>query len=173
MAMEKIPTKINLFNMYNAGSKLVGITGEVSIPNFEAMSETVEGAGILGEIDDVAVGHFGSMEMEIPFRMVDDDAIDLLNPLEATNLTLRAAQQVSTIDGGTDFKQMRVVLRGKNKGFTPGKVQQGKAMNSSVKVEVQYILIELNNKPMVELDKLNTVFKIRGKDILSKAREMV
>lgn len=39
------------------------------------MTETLTGPGILGEIEEVIIGQFGSMELEIPFRILDEDAI--------------------------------------------------------------------------------------------------
>jgi len=170
--MNGIPTKINLFNLYTQGNRMLGISDEVTLPDFEALSETISGAGILGEIDDPTVGHFGSMEQEVPFRVLDEDAVGLMDPTAPVNITLRAAQQVSTVDGAVTFKPMRVVMRGKNKSLSLGSVKQATAMSTSISMELTYILIELNGKPMVELDKLNGVFKIKGVDIMSKAREM-
>ena len=53
---KNIPTKINNYNVYNAGDKLLGVGDELTLPDFEATSETVSGAGILGEIDDPTIG---------------------------------------------------------------------------------------------------------------------
>ena len=42
-----IPGVINNFNLYNNGTALVGLTGEISLPDFEGMTETLSGPGIL------------------------------------------------------------------------------------------------------------------------------
>lgn len=78
------------------------------------MAETISGAGILGELDDPTVGHFSNMEMEIPFRVLDREATDMLDMTKAVRLTLRAAQQALTVEGDTEFRSMRVVVRGKS-----------------------------------------------------------
>ena len=67
---------------------------------------------------------------------------------------------------------MRVVVRGKSADFDPGKVKAGNGMETSVVLTITYILIELADTPMVELDKINEVFKIRGVDVLAKIKEM-
>ena len=46
-----IPGVINNFNLYNDGTVLVGLTGEIPLPDFEGMTETLSGPGILGEIE--------------------------------------------------------------------------------------------------------------------------
>ena len=56
--MKTIPTKINKYNVYNQGNRLLGTGDEVTLPSFEASSETVSGAGVLGEFDDPTVGYF-------------------------------------------------------------------------------------------------------------------
>lgn len=53
-----IPGVINNFNLYNDGTVLVGLTGEISLPDFEGMTETLSGPGILGEIEEVIIGQF-------------------------------------------------------------------------------------------------------------------
>ena len=71
--MNTIPTKINRYNVYNKGNRLLGVGEEMTLPDFEPSSETVTGAGILGEIDDPTVGYFGNQELEIPFRLLDKE----------------------------------------------------------------------------------------------------
>lgn len=59
----KIPTVLNNFNSYGAGHKYVGVSNEVTLPNFEYMTETIDGAGIAGEIEEAIEGAFGSLEI--------------------------------------------------------------------------------------------------------------
>ena len=46
-----IPEVLNHFNIYNGANALVGVSGEVELPELEAITDTVEGTGVLGEID--------------------------------------------------------------------------------------------------------------------------
>lgn len=170
--MNTIPTKVNRYNVYNAGDRLLGMGDELTLPDFEASSETVSGAGILGEFDDPTVGYFSNQEMEIPFRVMDREAVDMLDMTKAVHLTIRGAQQTTNSEGDIEFRAMRVVVRGRAAKFSPGKVKAGNPMDTSVTLTVLYILIELEGKPVLELDKLNEVFKINGKDVLKKVKEM-
>ncbi len=171
--MYKIPSKINSFNVYKDNTKLVGISDEVTLPDFESLTETLSGPGILGEVDDPTVGHFKSMEMEIPFRTMDKDLFVLSDDISSVTLTLRGSIQYTVNDSGaTAFKPMRVVVRGKNKGITGGKMKQGTGTGSSIKLEVLYILIEIGGVTEIELDKLNFIYKVHDKDLLQKVRKM-
>mgnify|MGYP000066806832 CR=1 FL=1 len=171
--MNNIPEKINAFNVYKSGTLLVGLSDEVTLPDFEAITETLSGPGILGELESVAIGQFSSMEIEIPFRQVDEPMFTLVDQSTAVDLTLRGSIQFTDgSTGATDFKPMRVVVRGKNKTVTGGKVKQGTGTASAVKLEISYILIEIDSKPKIELDKLNFVYKVNGVDLLAKVRKM-
>lgn len=169
-----LATKINAYNVYNAGTKLVGISDEVTLPDFEALTETISGPGFLGEIDEPLLGHFGASEIEIPFRTLNEEMFGLLAQGSAVNLTLRmSTQAIQEATMATDFMPSRVVIKGKSKGFTGGKVKQGNGTGSSVKVEIIYILIEVNGKKKFELDKLNFVYKVNNVDLLAKVRKQV
>ena len=170
--MKTIPTKINKYNVYNAGNRLLGMGEEVTLPKFESSKETVSGAGVLGEFDDPTVGYFSNMEQEIPFRVLDEEAVDMLDQTKAVQLELRGARQTTDENGDIEFRPMRVVVRGRMAGFDPGKVKAGNGMETSVKLTIIYILIELEDQPMVELGKTTETFKIRGVDVLAKVKEM-
>lgn len=167
-----LPLVVNKFNVYKKGNKLIGISGEVTLPSFENVTATAEGAGILGSFEENIIGMFNSMEQEIPFRVLDDDIFSFMDPTQVIDLTLRSSIQ-GTIQGTgeIDYRSMRIVVRGKQKKFNPGKVKSGETMDASVTLEVVYILIEIDGDSKLELDKLNEVYKVNGKDILAKVRK--
>lgn len=168
----QIPDKINLFNVYRAGNKLLGLSEEVALPEFAAMTETISGPGILGEVDSPVMGHFSAMEMEVPFRILNEDIFSVMAMGAEVDLTLRASQQALASPGGIIYTGMRVVVRGTLLAFNPGSVKQGAAMGASLKIGLTYIYIERDGKPKVELDKLNGVYKVNGVDQLAAARKL-
>ena len=173
MSIAGIPEVIHDFNIYNNGNKIVGITGEVSLPDFEAMTETIRGAGILGEYETTVAGRYGSMAQDIPFRCIDRDFFSLIDPTTPVALTLRGAMQHNVSStGAADYLGMRVVMRGRCKKIAVGTVKQGGAMDSSITLELTYILVELDGKTMIELDKINGVCKVNGADLLAKVRKL-
>jgi hypothetical protein len=166
-----IPSVIHDFNVYKTGNVLVGLTGEVTLPDFEAMTDTISGAGLLGEIEETIIGQFGSMKLEIPFRMLCDDIFKFMDPTEIADLNLRAArQEIKKQTGEIDYKGMRIAVRGKLASFKPGTVKQAGQMGASISLELLYILIEFDGETKLELDKLNSVFKANGKDLMEKVR---
>lgn len=171
---KSFPSVINDFNVYKNGTKLIGITGEVSLPEFTSKSTTINGAGILGDIEEAVLAQFDNMVVSIPFRTLSDDIFSIMNPSEAVDLTLRGAiQSTNLTTGTTEFRGMRVVVRGKMASFAPGNVQNGEQMGSSVSLNLTYILIEVDGEKKIELDKLNGVYIVNGQDLLQAIRALV
>lgn len=172
MSKVVIPEVINKFNVYSGGNVMIGVSGEVSLTEFSSVTDTISGSGLLGEFETVVVGMFSSMKQEIPFRILDKDIFDMANPLDVQEITLRATEQVTNkATGGIEMQGMRIVFRGRPVSFKPGTMKQGAQMGASVTLELIYTLIEINGKSKFELDKLNEVFKINGKDMLADIKK--
>lgn len=172
--MQQIPEKINSFNIYNDANKLIGVSDEVTLPNLEAITETISGPGILGEIDSPTIGHFGSTEIEIPFRSASQELYSLCVQNTPVSLTLRAAQQM--IDPSTNEVSMvgvRIAVRGRCKSKTGGSMKAGQGLAGSITIEATYLLEEVNEQVMLELDKLNMKYAVNGVDLMEKVRSLV
>lgn len=167
----QVPEVINNYNVYHNGVQLIGVSAAVQLPSFDAITEEVTGAGILGSYETSVVGHYSSMSQEIPFRILDEDVFSIMDPSELVDLTFRAsAQSTVKATGAVDYKGMRVVERGRLKAFNPGSLEQGKRMDASVTMEILYIMVELDGEVLVEYDKLNAKFVVNGRDLLEKVR---
>ena len=168
----KFATKVNMYNVYNEGNRLIGVDEEVTLPDFETMTETLAGPGISGEIDEPIIGLFGSSEVEIPFQTMHDGVFKLLSPRDAVDITLRSSTQVKDASGNTSFEGVRIVLRGLFKSLTSGSLKQGAGTKSSIKFEVTYCLYEVNSETKLEIDKFNQVYNVNGRDVLAVARSL-
>ena len=168
-----VPEKINEYNAYLDGVKMIGVVPDIDLPEIGMKASEVEGAGMLGVLDSPTIGQFESIEQEIKFNVLYSDAINMLNPLEAVNLTFRAAQQVYNKTGGYAFKGLRIVEKGRVKKFKPGKLKRAEGMDASITMELTYILVEVDGVVMLEIDKLNQVYKVNGKDMLAGIAALV
>lgn len=170
--MNVIPEVLNHFNVYNDAKKIIGISGEIELPEMEAITDTIEGSGILGEIEDPVTGQFSSMKMKIPFSVLYEDLFSLMNTTKPPQLTLRASMQcMDPTTGQTGYYPVKIVVRGKASNSNMGKVVKGKKMEPEVELEILYIKIQINNKTVLELDKLNFKFVLNGQDMLAQIRK--
>lgn len=171
--MNQIPEKVVNFNAYNNVNKLIGVTGEVTLPNLEPMTETISGAGLLGEYESVSQGHFGSTPVEIQFRTLTDQSFSM-QEMAGQVLTLRAAQQGYDVSKGVvSHRALKITLKGQPKGINPGKIGVNAATETTTVLEATYIKIEENGKVLLELDKINFIYVVNGKDQLAALRNMI
>ena len=127
-----IPEKVNDYNVYQDGNKMIGLAAEVELPSIKMKTSTIEGVGVGGEIDSPTIGQFESLETKLKFNTLYSSATDLMNPLNTVNLTLRAAQQVYDKTGGYAFKGLRIVMGGRVKEFNPGTVKKGDVVKAVI-----------------------------------------
>lgn len=169
-----IPEVINNFNVYDGnGDILVGVTDEMSIAELASKVATITGAGIAGSYDVPVLGHFDSIVQEIPFRLLYKPVFEFANPMKVVGLNVRGAIQVTNKSTGvSDFAGFRYVVRGRNKSMSPGNLKPGEKMASKVAIEAQYILYEIDGVKLIEIDKLNNVYRINGVDLLEKVRSL-
>lgn len=164
-----IPEKLINFRVYQDGDDLLGVS-DVTLPKLEAVTETVKGAGIAGEIDSPTIGHFGSMELELNWRSLAKTNIVLAKPTGVA-LDLRGAVQMN--DPATSTLKpvpVKIVVRGMTKNTDLGKLEMGATTDTKNTIEVTYIKIDVDSQTVLELDKFNYICNIDGEDHLAKVR---
>lgn len=171
-----IPEIINNFALYKGEvrkeNKFLGVTGEVVMPDLQNMTETISGAGILGEIEAANPGHYSNIDMEIPFIGLCNDVLQF-SETETTNLTMRMVQQSTVKDSREkSYKGLVVSVGGTRKALKIGTVKIGGQMGSSVTLAVNYIKIATDECTLFELDKYNETYVLNGKDQLKKITDL-
>ncbi|MGO4369620.1 phage major tail tube protein [Paenibacillus sp. MCAF20] len=165
----KIPEKVTQYSVYRNGSEYLG-TADIELPSFEYLSESRKGAGIAGEIDSPTIGHFGPMSVTINWLVMLKAAISLLAP-EQHALDFRVASQTKdSSTGGYSTSITRIAIRSVPKSLDLGSLENGAASGTSNVLEVEYIKIFMDGVAVLELDKLNSVFIVNGKDYLAEQR---
>lgn len=168
----KIPTVLNNFNTYGSGHKYVGLTSEVALPSFEYLTETIDGAGIGGEIEEAVEGSFGSLETETSFQNIGREYFDFV--CQTGMITYRGSMQVlNTATQTNDYEGIVVTTKGKVKSFELGSLKKGGKGEPKVVREITYCKITIGGATVLELDKFNLIWKLNGVDRLQKVRSQI
>lgn len=175
--MSKIAEKINLFNAYlgsvDAANKLIGVTDEITLPDFENTSETISLAGMAGEVDSPSPGQFKSVQIEITFSNISEESLRMAAD-DSKTIILRAAQeQVDTESLSKSPLGRAISIKGMTKSINFGKLKKGGYGNPSIKKEVIYYKEEYNGETIAEFDKFNTICIINGKNILQDVASLI
>lgn len=175
--MSKISEKLNVFNAYlgsvDAANKLIGVTDEITLPDFECMSETISLSGMAGEVDSPSPGQFKSVQFEITFTNISKDSLRAAAD-DSKSIILRAAQeQVDTETLSKSLVGRAVTIKGMTKSINYGKLKKGGYGNPSIKKEVIYYKEEYDGETITEVDKFNTKCIINGKNVLQEIESLI
>lgn len=169
--MPTVPDKNVNFMVYDSDTSALYGIAEVTLPDFEAMSESMSGAGIAGEAEIPVIGHFGSMSMTLQWRTVQKEALKLMTQ-EAHSLTLRGVWQAYDSGSGTlKTSNLKIAVQAIPKNFTMGALNVGNSSDSESEFELVYIKITIDDIDYVELDKYSYIFKVNGTDYLQSVRK--
>lgn len=165
----KIPERLINFRVYDEGKDVLGIA-TVELPELEAMSETVSGAGIAGEVESPTLGHYGSMTTTFTWRTIEKSLISLSAP-GSHQVEVRGSQQsYDAASGVYSTVPVRCVMRVTPKTVSLGSFEPGAVTDSEQEFEVTYIKLYVNKKELVEIDKYNYIAKFDGIDALASVR---
>ena len=168
----QIPTVLNNFNTYADKHKYVGVSSETTLPSFEYLTETLEGAGIAGDIEEAVEGCFGSLESETSFQNIGEEYFKFL--AQTGIVTYRGSMQVlDTATQTNDFQSVVVTTKGRVKSFELGTLKRGGKGEPKIVRELTYVKIAIAGKTVLELDKFNMIWKLNGVDRLKKVRSQI
>lgn len=164
-----VPEGMINFKVYRDGVDMLGIA-EGTLPNLEAMTHEIKGAGLAGVVDKPVLGHFNSMTLSLTWRSVTGD-ISILNRPVAHELDLyHSLQRYDAGLGEVKTEQLHVFCKAIPKTFTTGNLVVGDGMGTQMEFELPYLKIWLGEKERAELDKFNYIYKIDGVDYLASVR---
>lgn len=168
--MGKIDELVVNFLVYEDANEYLGMA-EATLPDLEFMTETISGAGISGEVEEIIIGHMSAMTTTLSFRTVCKAAIRLLEP-RVHKLDLRVAQQqMNNRTSETELVNIKHIMRVKPKKTALGKVSAASTADVSGEYAVQYYAMYINGTKMTEVDPLNFICIINGHDYLEAVRK--
>lgn len=165
----QVPERLINFRVYDDNNDLLGIA-TVELPEIEAMSDTVSGAGIAGEVESPVLGHFSSMTTTFSWRTIEVAAMKLAQQ-KAHAVDVRGSQQVYDGANGTySTVPVRAAMRIVPKNVSLGTFEPGATTDTEQEFEVLYLKVFLNGKEVMEIDKYNYVAKFGDHDALASVR---
>lgn len=167
--MKKTDQILTNFTAWEDATNWLGLV-DVELSNFEALTETIKGAGIAGEYTAPVKGHFGGQTLKINWRTLSRDAARLAEP-KVHALDFRGNQQLFDALKGYVDEEVVVKTRCVPVNFSLGKFATAAATETANEFEVHYIKIIVDGKTMLEYDKFNFVYVINGVDVMENVRK--
>jgi len=167
-----IPDKLTNFICWDTGREMLGIV-DVTLPNLNYMTESMSGAGIAGEIDSPTKGHYQSLTTTINWRVIFAENVVYSAP-ETYHFAFMGNVQ-SYDEGSGEYRDtgVKAMMRCIPKNITLGKLGVATQTGTGVEYEIIYFLFSVDDKQMVEIDKLNFICTINGVDYMKEVRRNI
>lgn len=167
--MPKIDESIINFAVYEDSVEYAGLAS-ATLPDISALTQSISGAGIAGNIEAVILGHFDAMTLTLNFRTVTEHAIKLSEP-RRHNIDLRVAQQVEdTVAGKLGVQSTKHIFTVIPKRLSPGGVSPATPGNGSGEYAVRYWATYIDGVKKLEIDPLNFICIVNGVDYLADVK---
>ncbi|MGN7360020.1 phage major tail tube protein [Paenibacillus sp. SAF-054] len=166
-----IPVKLEGMALFMEGSNTDFATGDITLPSLTPMSDTISGAGILGEVDLPSPGHYGSMELGIAWRTINKDAFRLVGS-QTKGLEIRGAfKEFDKAQTAFVTRAIKIVVRGVGKGMDLGTLSVNATTDTTNTIEATYLKIFIDGETVFELDKFNYISRVNGEDDQADVRK--
>ena len=167
--MSAVPDRLLGFMCYEDGDKMIGIA-DVTLPVLAFLTETLQGAGIAGEINVPAKGLFASLSTTINWRSLIEENIVYTAP-KTYHFDFRGSVQIYDHDAGEfTSRKIKIVMRVNPKTITLGNFANASPMGTTGEFELIYLHIGIEGREYIEIDKFAYICRVDGTDYLQKVR---
>lgn len=157
------------FAVYEDGTEYYGMAS-VQMPTLSNLTQSLSGAGISGNIEEVVLGHQDAMTVTLNFHTTTPQSIALLEPRRHT-IDLRIANEeedpVTNALTVPSEKHVMVVIP---KTHNVGQIAPAQPTNASGEYAVRYWATWLNGEKVREIDPMNFIYTVNGADYLADVR---
>lgn len=166
-----LPKKLKYFNLFVNGTSYVGQVESFSPPKLTRKLENFRGGGMpgpapidLGYDDDALVVDWtiGGLAYEVLQQHGG-----LIN---GTTLRFAGAYQK---DDSEDFIKVEIIIAGRHKEHDRGELKQGESNSTKITSQCTYYKETVDNETIAEIDFINMIDKVGGRDRLEQARRAI
>lgn len=165
-----LPRTLKLMNVFNNGFAYQGVAEEVELPKLAMKIEDFRAGGMIGEVGI----NLGLEKLEMTHKyagIVPELFTGFASPTIDSEL-IRFAGAYQRDDTG-DVSAVEIVMRGRHTELDGGNSKAGEKTETSIKSALTYYKMTIDGKEVLEIDLINSVFKVDGKDRYEKHRAAI
>jgi hypothetical protein len=154
----------------NGRLQVIDDAADLTLPSIEKLTDTIKGAGIMGEVDMPTFGQLGSMTFSINFRADNPMYAILSRPGE---IKIEVVWVVDVFDSNqvkVGLQQHKAFITAVNKTYNPGTVDVNASADGSVEFEVLVYRKVVDGKEVLNIDKFNYKYVVNGVDYMQQLR---
>ncbi|HEX8963631.1 MAG TPA: phage major tail tube protein [Rhodocyclaceae bacterium] len=165
-----LPSVLKNFNVFGDGESFLGQVEEVKLPPLKRKMDDFRGGGMNGPVK-TDLGQEG-IEIEETYGGLMKSILEgYADPkVDAKMLRFAGAYQR---DDTCAVQAVEVVVRGRYEELDPGSAKGGDRGKFVVKRTCSYYKLTIDNKVVIEIDLLNFIENVNGKDMLAEQRKAI
>ncbi|MFD5019990.1 phage major tail tube protein [Paenibacillus sp. NPDC058367] len=150
--------------------ELIDDSSDLQLPSIEKLTDTLKGAGIMGEIDFPSFGQIGSMTFTINNK-ADNPQYAMLSRPGLIKFEVVSVVDVFDVNNSKiGIRQEKVFMSGLSKKYDMGKREANAGADGSSEFEITYLRKVVDGKEVLLIDKLYSKYVINGIDYMSEIR---
>lgn len=150
--------------------ELIDDSSDLQLPSLEKLTDTIKGAGIMGEIDFPSFGQLGSMTLAVNNRADNAQYAMLSRPGEIKFEIVWVVDLFDTNNVKIGLQTNKVFITCVSKKYDPGKIDVNAGADGSSEFEVYYYRKIIDGKEVLLIDKFNYKYVVNGVDYASELR---
>ncbi|WP_336654321.1 phage major tail tube protein [Leclercia adecarboxylata] len=167
-----LPRKVKYLNMFNAGDNYMGIVESLTFPKLTEKFEKYRGGGMPGAVD-ISLGlDDGALDTEFTLGGTEAQLFKQMGTPYVDGIMLRFAESIQRDDTG-EVQAVELVVRGRHKEIDSGEHKQGDSSTTKVSSTNSYAKLTINGEVLYEVDLVNMVWIVDGKDLLEEHRRAI
>ncbi|MDO4698159.1 MAG: phage major tail tube protein [Pasteurellaceae bacterium] len=165
-----LPRTLKLMNVFNNGVSFLGVAEEVELPKLNMKIEDYRAGGMIGEVG-INLG-LDKLELTHKYAGIVPELFKGFASEQIDSELIRFAGSYQRDDTG-EVSAVEILMRGRHTELDGGNSKAGEKTETSIKSALTYYKMTVDGKDIVEIDMLNAVLKIEGKDRYEKHRAAI
>lgn len=164
-----LPRKLKHLNLFNAGNNWQGLVESLTLPKLTRKFEKYRGGGMAGAVDiDMGLDD-GALDTEFTVGGTEALLFKQLGAETVDAVQLRFTGSIQRDDTG-EVLAVELVTRGRYKELDSGEWKTGDANTTKVSATNSYAKLTINGEVLFEVDLVNMVHIVDGKDMMEAHR---
>jgi len=167
-----LPKKLKHLNLFNDGNSYLGVAKSLTLPTLGRKFEAYRGGGMEGPVK-VDLGHSDDgLQLEWTLGGWDLIALRQFAAVRVDGVQLRFAASVQR-DDTAEVSAVEIVMRGRHEEVDFGDAEPGEDTEHKITTALTYYKLTVDGEELVEIDLLNFIYKVDGKDLLEEHRKAI
>jgi P2 family phage contractile tail tube protein len=165
-----LPSVLKNFNLFNDAKSYMGVAESLKLPKLARKFEDFRGGGMDGSVS-IDLGQ-EKLESEFTCAGLMTQVFEQYGTTKADGVMLRFAGAYQADDTAA-VQAVEVVMRGRHAEIDMGDAKAGDKGSFTIKSSLTYYKLTVDNKVLIEIDLLNMIFIVNGKDMLAEQRKAI